>query len=148
RAHRRAGDRLARAVEHATFDRATSDERELGHAMPGLELDAARRQVPRCEGVGDPPAVRYALDAKHPVVAGAREARRLIFARGPELDRSDDRRALVAIDDAADDDRARFETQLDRHERSRTEPRDAHRARGEPALIREYLVATFGQVRH
>src|SRR5690606_23879022 len=106
RAHGGAGDRLAVAVEDAALDRATADQRELGDAPPGRELDATRARVAGRVRVGDPRAVRHALNAEHAVVAAARVARRLIVRERPQLDGRDDARALGTIEHAADDDRA------------------------------------------
>jgi hypothetical protein len=72
----------------------------------------------------------------------------LIVAGRTQLDRRDEPGAFAAIDDAADDDRARFEAQLDGRERPRAEPAHAHRARREWALPCEHLVAALGQARH
>ena len=109
RAHGRARDRLAVAVEHAAFDRRRrARARARARRLPGLELDTAGRQVAGRERIGDPAAVRHALDAEHAVVAAARVARRLIVADRPQLDRGDEPGAFVAIDDATDDDRCRL----------------------------------------
>ncbi len=148
RAHARAVDRVPLGVEHAALDHAACGELELRHAVPGLELDPARRQIAGRERLGDPPAVRHALDAEHAVVAAARVARRLVVAGRAQLDLGHHAGALVAIDHAPDDDRRRLEVQLDGPERAGADASDPHRARGERVLVREHLVAAFRQLGH
>jgi len=138
---------VAVAIDDPPGDPAARDHRQLGDAMAGLELDAARAQVAGHERVGDPAPARYAFDPEHAVVAAARVARRLIVARRPQLDRRDQPGALGAIDHAADDDRRGLEPELDGREGPGAEPRDPDRARGERALVGVELVAALRQVR-
>ncbi len=148
RANRGARHRMARSIEDPALDRRAPLQRELGHALAGVELEAARRDEPGRVRIRDPPAIGHAFDAEHAIVAAARVARRLVVARGPQLDRRDQPRSLVAIDHAPDDDRAGFEPELDRRERACAEPRHPHGARGERAAPRVDLVAALGQRRH
>ena len=141
---RRAGRRRRARGPRSSPPRASASS---GTPLPGLELDAAGRQIAGRERVGDPAAVRHALDAERAVVAAARVARRLIVADRPQLDRGDEPGAFVAIDHATDDDRAassRSSTGANGPAPSRF---DAHGARRERALLRVDLVATLRQVR-
>ena len=135
RAHVRARDRATVAVEHAAFDRAAAHERELGHAAPRLELDAAGRDEAGRERIRDPAAVRHALDAEHAVVAAARRSaapgrRRMGAARPPRPSRRPRRGRRPCRRRS----RAASSAQLERRERPGAEPVHAHAARRESRL--------------